>query len=186
MKWLATIALIVVAGSALAADQQHQLLTVTPWPPPKSLSQPPAPSGGKVSQEPQNQPASEQQKPAEAQRGTEQAPFIIEIPRTVQIHGDSDNAPQQSNEKSSPKWWPLFADWSTDQWLTIFTGALVLVGLMQLAVFRRQAIRLKETIDKMDEIATQQTVDTAALLEVTRNNVTATQSLATSSEQNIT
>jgi hypothetical protein len=62
VKWLVTIALIAVTGSALAADQQHQLLTVTPWPPPKSNQQ-------------NNQPNQQQVSPD--QRGTHDMPFFV-------------------------------------------------------------------------------------------------------------
>lgn len=55
-------------------------------------------------------------------------------------------------------------------WVAIFTGGLVIVGFFQLMVFGRQARRLRETIEKMDEIAGQQRADTQSLLEVTRSN----------------
>ena len=70
-------------------------------------------------------------------------------------------------------------------WLAVFTGGLVVVGFMQLIVFGLQATRLKQTIDKMDEIAKEQKADTNALLTATKNNVAATESLATSGMQNI-
>jgi hypothetical protein len=52
------------------------------------------------------------------------------------------------------EWWPI-ANWSTDTWLAIFTGLLVLVGLLQSWVFRHQAYWLRRTVEdaaKSDEV----------------------------------
>jgi hypothetical protein len=58
---------------------------------------------------------------------------------------------------------------STDIWLVWLTGALVFVGSMQTVVFGLQAKRLKETVQKMDEVAAGQTSDMrASITEATR------------------
>ncbi len=49
------------------------------------------------------------------------------------------------------------------------TGAIVFIGLVQTIVFGLQALRLKQTIEKMEEIAGKQTLDVqASIVEATR------------------
>jgi len=70
--------------------------------------------------------------PEPDQRGTEQSPLVVKI------------APRPDNgQKESPATWWL----TTDQWLALFTGLLVLVGLLQLKVFSAQARQLRRTVD---------------------------------------
>ncbi|MBU6480474.1 MAG: hypothetical protein KGS09_08025 [Nitrospirae bacterium] len=90
-------------------------------------------------------------------RGTEQSPIVVEIQKS---NSETDQDKKDRDEKSA-----------NDQLLTKFTGALVLVGIVQAAififqlfVFGRQARRLRETVAEM-KIATRATEKAAIAAE---------------------
>jgi hypothetical protein len=63
----------------------------------------------------------------------------------------------RGNQAPEKPFWCL-SGWATADWLTL---ALVVIGAMQTGVFFEQARRLRETIDKMDEVSRGQTADMA-------------------------
>ena len=66
------------------------------------------------------------------------------------------------------------ADW----WLVILTGGLIAVGLLQAYVFWIQAGRLRQTIDKMDEIDKRQATDVGKSIKAAEDAATASGKLA--------
>jgi hypothetical protein len=66
----------------------------------------------------------------------------------------------------------------TDWWLAIFTGGLVLVGVLQLFVFGRQAQRLRESVDLTREVSARQERDMAASITEASRAATAMEQVA--------
>jgi hypothetical protein len=100
-------------------------------------SNPPSPSAGETNQIPQ-------QKTNPDQRGTNDTPLVVRI---VEGTLGPERDQTETNEKTPHKWWGL----STDDWLAIFTGALVLVGFIQFLVFKTQAYWLRRTVQSDEE-----------------------------------
>jgi hypothetical protein len=76
--------------------------------------------------------------------------------------------------------------------MVCLTAALVGVGLLQFAVFvlqlfvfGKQAKRLRETIDKMDEVAAGQTADTARVIAESARSAVAMEGVAASMAENV-
>jgi hypothetical protein len=92
---------------------------------------------------PREEAKSAQQPTQNNQRGTEQAPFIIKITPTPKTSEETEGNGAKTDNKSP-----------SDLWLVVFTGLLVLVGAMQLAVFGWQGWQLKRTVS-----ATKKAVD---------------------------
>lgn len=111
-------------------------------------SNPPPPTPP-VKRDQPNQPAADIQKESRAnERGTEQSPIVVKVLPTPKTDQETANDKAKGLDQSS-------ADW----WMVRLTGAIVFLGCIQTIVFGVQARRLKQTIDKMDEISTQQTND---------------------------
>lgn len=92
------------------------------------------------------------------ERGTEQSPIFVQV-----------LPPTKTNDEASKRKTQELGQSSTDWWMVWLTGAIVFIGALQTVVFGIQASRLKQTIKKMDEIATAQTSDVrASILEATR------------------
>jgi hypothetical protein len=98
----------------------------------------PSPSEGKSGQPEQSQAEQTQQGAPADQRGTEQSPVIVKVLPTENSTQNSSQVPEQRNDKST-----------TDWWLVVFTGLLVVVGVGQGIVFAIQAYRLKQTVEEM-------------------------------------
>lgn len=126
-------------------------------------SQPPAPRlpVGKSSQ-PQQHAAATQQKPDADPRGTDQSPLTVKILPTAKTHEEAAKEQADRDDQSAANWW-----------MVRLTAAVSFVGVLQLLVFGYQALKLKHTIAKMDEIAAAQTKDTQAAIQVARDNATA-------------
>jgi hypothetical protein len=107
----------------------------------------------------QNQPATNTQKPsASDERGSEQAPLFIKVLPPVKTKEEAASDQAKDLDQSSANWW-----------MVRLTVAIVLVGCIQTIVFWLQARRLKQTIEVMDRISTQQTTDVqASIAEATR------------------
>lgn len=110
-------------------------------------SEPPTTSGGEQGQEPKNEPAAKQSPATPNARGTESAPFVIKI--VPEVQGPSEHRTSESDQKPPAKWLPI-GDWTGDNYLAVFTGMLVLVGVLQLLVFKNQAYWLRHTVESSE------------------------------------
>lgn len=91
-------------------------------------------------------------------RGTDKQPLSVKI---LPIRKTDEEIAQETKDR---------ADTSSANWSMVkLTGIIGLIGLLQLVVFGLQARRLRQTIDKMEEIAKGQTADMRASIgEATR------------------
>ena len=119
-----------------------------------------------------SQAASTQHQATPDQRGTEQSPVVVKVlpPPQTQEEAANVQAKEQADheERASSKRWNV---WTT----------LLLVGIAfgQLVVYGLQARRLRQTIEKMDEITRGQATDTkASIAEATRAATAMEQSAA--------
>jgi hypothetical protein len=129
------------ATAASAAGSR--LIDVLPY------SQPPSPSTGESGQKPKNQAAGHQHTAASDQPGTAERPLIVKILPSPDVDVATNQNTKEGDQKPPPKWWPISL-WSTDNWLAVFTGGLVFVGVLQLIVFGRQARQLKRSVDAVE------------------------------------
>ena len=74
---------------------------------------------------------------------------------------------------------------TSDWWLVRLTGILALIGVIQTIVFGLQAYRLRQTIEKMDEIAKGQTTDMAASIGEASRAAAAMERLASATAVNV-
>jgi hypothetical protein len=91
---------------------------------------------------PREEAKTSQQPAASDQRGTEQSPAFVKIipsPKTAE-EAEADRREREDKNKS---------DW----WLVKLTGALALIGFLQLLVFGWQGIQLKRTVSATKEAA---------------------------------
>jgi hypothetical protein len=122
-------------------------------------SQPPAPSARKSqSSQPQQQPAGAHQQAAPDIRGTDQAPLRVQIQPSAKTESEAAKEQRDEQAKATEQRWTVG--------LGVTTAAIL---LLQLFVFGYQALKLKHTIVKMDEIASGQGADMkASIAEATR------------------
>jgi hypothetical protein len=131
-------------------------------------SQPPTPRTGKSKgNPPQNKATTTQQQPATDQRGTEQSPVVVKVLPTPKTQEEAAQEKDDRDDKASASRWTM--------WLA---GLTVLVGCGQLIVYGIQARRLRETIDKMDAIAKDQTKDMQASIAQSTRAADATRAAA--------
>jgi hypothetical protein len=140
MRLLLGFALLLIATAAQASNprmlailQQSPTAQLAPAP-----SQPPAPGAREPGSPPQTQPSATDQQPGADHSGAEQSPATVKGLPTPRTDAESEKERGQGDDKSS-----------TDRWLMIFTGGLVVVGIVQVLVFGLQALRLKQTIEQM-------------------------------------
>jgi hypothetical protein len=136
---VASITLKPILTTALQNDVQPQ---------DKKKSQPPAPSPLKGSNPPENPATDVKGGPSANERGTEKSPLVIKILPTQQAQKEATNTQSDNHQNAATDWW-MFG----------MTGIIAVIGIIQAIVFGLQARRLRETIEKMDEIATGQTDD---------------------------
>ena len=89
---------------------------------------------------PREEPKSTQRPTASDQRGTEQFPAIVKVipsPKTTE-EAEADRKDREDKNRS---------DW----WLVRLTGALAIIGALQLAVFGWQGVQLKLTVSAAKE-----------------------------------
>lgn len=100
----------------------------------------------------------------------EKLPSTVEDIAPTKRSSENDESTQKEDGKTT-------ADW----WMVKLTGALICVGLLQAGVFWIQAARLKQTVDKMDEIDTRQTANVIASITQATRAATAMERLAEAS-----
>jgi len=175
--------LVVLICIAPALADNGRLIAVPPSKPPVAMpSVPASPSSEETRQEPKYEVADSQQTADPDQRGTEGAPLVVKVLPNFELQESPDHNAKKNYLSAMIKWWP-FSDWPTDVWLAIFIFCLILVGVLQLIVFRVQAVRLRETIKAVRELAATQAADTQDLLKVARDNAIAASSQATAMQQ---
>jgi len=108
----------------------------------------------------------QQASPAD-QRGTEQSPVVVKVLTTPKTKEEAAEEQQKESGQSS-------ADW----WMVRLTAIIAAIGILQTIVFGRQAQRLKETIEKMDEIAGGQTSDMQASIQQATRGASAMERVA--------
>jgi len=114
-------------------------------------SNPPSPGVPSVNQPPQPTSGSHQAKPQPSQQTTGNDPLGAKAIPSKQSSPETTNPTTNNGDASSPDWW-----------MVALTAGLLFIGALQAFVFWIQAGRLKQTIDKMDQIAVGQTNDMAA------------------------
>ena len=82
------------------------------------------------------------------QSGPHDVPFLVKLVPTPKTPKEASQEQAEREEKTY-----------SDSWMVRLTGILALIAGLQLVVFGVQARRLKQTIEKMDQIATDQTSD---------------------------
>jgi hypothetical protein len=121
-------------------------------------SQRPSPTKAAERDQPEQATADAQKMAATNVRGTEQSPIVVKALPSTKAQDEAPNGKAKELGQPSPDWW-----------MVRLTGAIVFIGLVQTIVFGMQARRLKQTIEKMEEIAGQQTQDIqASIAEATR------------------
>ena len=122
------------------------------------LSAPSAPEAGEDQQLPKQTSGKDQTPLQPDNRGPNESPIVVKVLLPPKSDQESAQDAKDRADKSS-------ADW----WLVRLTGLIAGVGVIQAIVFWIQAGRLKDTIRKMDEIASKQTSDMqASIAEATR------------------
>lgn len=114
---------------------------------------------------PREEPKTTQQPAATDQRGTEQLPAIVKILPAQKTAEEAEADRKDRAEKAE-----------TDWWLIKLTGALALVGALQLIVFGQQARRLRQTV----EAAAQQSKDMEKSIAEAARAATAMEAVAES------
>lgn len=113
-----------------------------------SKSKRPAPTPTETRQPPKPESEQSKQDAATEQRGTENFPVFVKIVPAQNLQNQPAKGASKENGQPSPEWWTVY-----------ITGALALIGFMQTIVFGLQARRLKQTIEAMKKIATDQSKD---------------------------
>jgi hypothetical protein len=101
--------------------------------------------------------------------GTDSSPITVKVLATQQTKEETTQEQQTRQDQSDANWWMVR--------LTAFIG---LIGLVQTIVFGLQARRLRQTINKMEEIAKGQTEDMKASIGEATRAATAMEGIATS------
>ena len=104
-------------------------------------SQPPAPAPSKQSDPHQQQATHEQQPAAESQRGTQSAPFIVQIVDGKK--GEQNTAKGEKESDGKSEMWRL----TSDGWTAVFTGLLVAIGGATAIVLLRQSSLLRDQVE---------------------------------------
>jgi hypothetical protein len=135
----------------------------------------PLPSPAKVPYPPQPQAGSAQMQPGADQRGTENEPVIVKVLPTLKTKQEADQEQTDRQDVSSSNWW-----------MVRLTGVLAFLALVQAIVFGLQARRLRQTIVKMDEIATGQTADMRDSIAEWQRVAAAMEGVSTAMANNVT
>jgi len=134
-------------------------------------SQPLSPTPPIKRGQPKQLPTGATDQPNGNNRGTEQSPVFVKVLPPEKTHDESANDKTKALgfDNSSAEWW-----------MVRLTAAIAIIGLIQTIVFGIQAHRQKQTISKMDEIATSQTRDVQASIAEATRAATAMENVATS------
>ena len=124
----------------------------------------------------------------------------VGVPKTTASPGKPDQASNAGRDDASnqiyqlpsfPLWWDSDQEktndlsehakekGNADWWLVRLTGVLGVIGLLQLAVFGLQARRLRQSIDTMRELGTQQSTDMTRSISQATRAATAMEDVAT-------
>ncbi len=133
------LAVIAVTGSIEAVRSAQLESSESYWPTPRLWD---------IQQPPQTKAAATSNEPGTNNRGTEASPVIVKIMPAQKTAAESAEDQQEREEKASADLWTL--------WLT---GSLAFVGALQLLVFGYQALKLRQTIQAMKDIAAGQSAD---------------------------
>jgi hypothetical protein len=104
-------------------------------------------------------------------RGTDQSPISVRVLPTPKTDEETSQEKKNRDDLSSANWW-----------MVRLTGAIGFIGLLQLFVFGLQAFQLRQTIRKMDEIATGQAKDMRASISEANRAAAAMEGVAKSLE----
>lgn len=108
--------------------------------------------------QPNPQPNNPQRNPSASVRGTQESPVYVNVLPSNKTQEESANEKRKDKDQSDANWW-----------MVRLTGIAAAIALIQAIVFGVQARRLKQTIQKMDEIARAQTNDVrASIAEATK------------------
>jgi hypothetical protein len=150
---------------------RHLLIVGVLFLPVCAWSQKPASSRTKSDSPKQDQSSISQQPASADQRGTQNSPAFVKIIPTPKTPAEIAQETEESQTKAS-----------NDGRLAIFTGLLVLVGLLQLLVFGYQALKLKETV----AAAVQQSSDTKSIIAESARTAKAMEDVATHFDRSVT
>jgi hypothetical protein len=101
--------------------------------------------------QPKPQSTDTQKKSAADERGTKQSPVFVNVVPPAKTQEETADEKRKEQDQSDANWW-----------MVRLTGIAAVIGLIQAIVFGVQARRLKQTIEKMEEIAGKQTADVRA------------------------
>jgi hypothetical protein len=124
--------------------------------------------------QPQPVPQRTQERTAPDQRGTDNSPVVVRVLPTPKTAEEAAEDQAKRDDESSANWW-----------MVRLTGLIAIIGLIQAWVFWKQAGRLKETIDKMDEIAQGQTNDMQDSITQASRAAVAMEGVANSMAENV-
>ncbi len=110
-----------------------------------------AAAGLPLQRQTQAHPSTTQQQSDRNERAAAPAPIIVQVLPAKKTQHEAAEEKAERQDQSDANWW-----------LVRLTAVLACIGVLQTVVFGWQARRLKQTIDKMDEIATGQTGDMQA------------------------
>ncbi|HEX4160153.1 MAG TPA: hypothetical protein VHY79_16940 [Rhizomicrobium sp.] len=131
-------------------------------------------AGAPLHGQPQAEPnAATQEAGSDASAGTP-PPVIVKVFPTFKAQQETTDEKAERASESNANWW-----------MVRLTGVLALIGLLQTFVFGWQARRLKQTIDKMDEIAGGQTGDMQASIGQATRAANAMADVATAMGENV-
>lgn len=140
-----------------------------------ALSNGPAPAFGKTeNQQPQSHPRGGEQPTPADERGTEQSPLVVKTIPAPKTEAEAAEEKAERDDISAANWW-----------MVRLTGLLGLIGTIQAVVFWIQARRLRQTIKKMDEIASGQTADMRDSIAAAARSAVAMEGVAQSMAINV-
>jgi hypothetical protein len=151
----------------------HRFVAIVAFLASVAWSQTPAPPLPKSNTQHQPPAANIQNATSNDQRGTDSSPIVVKVLPSAQA---DQEAPQGKNKSTNQP---------TDWWMFGATMIIAIIGAIQTRVFWVQAERLKQTIEKMDEISAKQTEDIQKSLAESTRGAGAMESIAKSMASNI-
>jgi hypothetical protein len=128
------------------------------------------PSEGKTEQlpdQPQTKSKTAQGKTSKVDGGPQKSPVTVKEVAPIKTQEEPANEKQEGEDISAANWW-----------MVRLTGLIGIIAILQLFVFKRQADRLKQTIEKMDEIAQGQTADMKKYIDQATRSASAMEQVA--------
>jgi hypothetical protein len=134
-----------------------------------ATSQPPVPTPALKSTKPQKPTTNSQEQSTANERGTDKSPVFVRVLPATKTQEEAADDKAKDLDQSSANWW-----------MVRLTGGVVFIGLIQTFVFWLQAVRLKQSIEKMDAIAAGQTDDIRASIGQATRSAAAMEQMAVS------